>query len=437
MQNFIPQETIDNIKQRMDILDVINDFVHLKKVGSNWQCLCPFHDEKTPSFSVSPSKGIFKCFGCGKKGDAIKFIMEIKQCGYIDALKYLAGKYNIYLGYENTTHKNHYVKPKPKPIEIKPTSFIHPDIFKGSLQGYESNNFVQFLYDRFGVDATNKAIATYYIGTSEHQFTNPDFPRYKSEKGATVFWQIDIEGKIRTGKIMLYNATTGKRVKEPFNHINWVHKALKMPDFELKQCLFGEHLLKGNTKPIAMVESEKTAIIASIYLPQFVWVAVGSLTNLNAEKCKVLQGRKVVLYPDLNGFEKWSLKAKELSHIKKFTISDLLETKATEKEKESGLDLADYLLRFDPKDFIKNEVDASKAKELPERINHHPALSELYQTIRTSLNNSEPYITEPELQFILAHNDMADMHQPLLSFMMKIGKAFIFEDNMYYDFWNF
>lgn len=77
-----------------------------------------------------------------------------------------------------------------------------------------------------------------------------------------------------------------------------------MPDFELKQCLFGEHLLRDKAKPIAIVESEKTAIIASVYLPQFIWLAVGSLTNLNAEKCSVLKGRTVTLFPDLNGFEK-------------------------------------------------------------------------------------------------------------------------------------
>jgi len=115
--------------------------------------------------------------------------------------------------------------------------------------------------------------------------------------------------------------------------------------------LFGEHLLIDKTKPCAIFESEKTAVIASVYLPQFICLAVGSLTNLNAEKCSVLKGRTVVLFPDLNGFEKWSIKAKELSHLAAFTVSDLLERKAIEAERKQGFDLADYLIKFDYKAF--------------------------------------------------------------------------------------
>jgi len=124
--------------------------------------------------------------------------------------------------------------------------------------------------------------------------------------------------------------------------------------------LFGEHLLTDKTKPVAIVESEKTAVIASVYLPQFIWVAVGSLTNLNAEKSSVLKGRTVTLFPDLNGFERWSSRAKELSHLAKFTVSDLLECKATEAEKKQGLDLADYLIRFDFREFIQPEPKATE-----------------------------------------------------------------------------
>ncbi len=102
---------------------------------------------------------------------------------------------------------------------------------------------------------------------------------------------------------------------------------------------------------IAIIESEKTTIITSVYLPQFIWLACGSLTNLTIEKCKVLIGYNVVLFPDLNGYDKWCIKAKELSAITSITVSDLLERKAGNTEKLHGLDLADYLLRFDIEDF--------------------------------------------------------------------------------------
>ncbi len=239
-------------------------------------------------------------------------------------------------------------KPRPVTPQPKSVSFIPVEVFKASLKAHETNHFVQFLITLFGVEVASQLVSRYFIATSKHW------------NGATVFWQIDTQGKVRTGKIMLYSPTTGKRVKEPFNHINWVHKALKQPEFELKQCLFGEHLLIDKTKPVAIVESEKTAVIASVYLPQFIWLAVGSLTNLNAEKCSILKGRTVTLFPDLNGFDKWSNKAKELSHLAIFTVSDLLERKATEAERKQGVDLADYLIKYDYKAFALPEPEATE-----------------------------------------------------------------------------
>ena len=91
----IPQETVNRILDTAQIVDVVSDFVTLKKRGANHIACCPFHNEKTPSFSVSASKGIFKCFGCGKSGTAVGFVMEHENMSYTEALKYLAKKYNI------------------------------------------------------------------------------------------------------------------------------------------------------------------------------------------------------------------------------------------------------------------------------------------------------------------------------------------------------
>ena len=91
----IPRETIDRIFEAAKVEEVVGSYVTLKKRGANLLGLCPFHHEKTGSFTVSPSKGIFKCFGCGKAGNAVGFIMEIEQCSYIEAIRQLAQRYHI------------------------------------------------------------------------------------------------------------------------------------------------------------------------------------------------------------------------------------------------------------------------------------------------------------------------------------------------------
>ena len=91
----IPRETVEQILQAAHIEEVVGEFVTLKKKGSNLWGNCPFHNEKTPSFSVNPARNIFKCFGCGKAGDSAKFLMEHEHYTYPEALRYLAMKYNI------------------------------------------------------------------------------------------------------------------------------------------------------------------------------------------------------------------------------------------------------------------------------------------------------------------------------------------------------
>jgi len=220
-------------------------------------------------------------------------------------------------------------------INAKLPSFIEPEVLKNSLTSFSINNFVNYLWSLFGKQITSELVRTYLIGTSNHW------------KGANIFWLIDYYGRIRTGKVMLYNQESGRRVKEPFPHVCWVHKISNIQNFNLGQCFFGEHLLKQfSDRPVAIVESEKTAIIASVYLPQFIWLSCGCLTGLNIQKCKVLSGKKVYLFPDMNGYEKWNAKAKEiLKEVNcNIRVSNHLEINATEIEKQNGNDIADYLI---------------------------------------------------------------------------------------------
>ena len=151
---------------------------------------------------------------------------------------------------------------------------------------------------------------------------------------------------------MQYNPETGRRLKHESGAIDWVHSKLKKSgtiseNFNLQQCFFGEHLLKiYPEKPVAIVESEKSALIACAIFPDLIWLAAGNLNGLSLEKCQVLKGRDVMLYPDLGAYEKWSLKAKEIKKqcYCKVTISTLLEVEANNTDRKNGFDIADYII---------------------------------------------------------------------------------------------
>lgn len=268
------------------------------------------------------------------------------NCGYHYTRKQYFADHNI-----STCKKEFQPQAKKAKAALpstRPINFIPFETFCNSLSGYEGNNLVRYLQRLFDTATVGELIKRFYIGTSSYW------------NGATVFWQIDVRGRVRTGKIMLYDSLTGKRVKKVMadgsrrSQITWAHSLLQkqsvVQDYNLRQCLFGEHQLVGQraSRPVAIVESEKTAIIASAYLRDFVWLACGSLTNLTADKCRVLSGRKVVLFPDLNCLEKWRDQAKRLQAVLDchISVSDLLERKAGESDRAQGLDLADYLVKY-------------------------------------------------------------------------------------------
>ena len=142
----------------------------------------------------------------------------------------------------------------------KPISYIPSEIVQASMQHYETNNLFRFLCLKFGREQTMELMRRYHVGTSKHW------------QGATVFWQKDCKDRVRTGKIILYNPQTGKRVKQPFCHVTWVHSALHLTDFNLRQCFFGEHLLTSEkNKPVGLVESEKTRPSASFQMVSIWW----------------------------------------------------------------------------------------------------------------------------------------------------------------------
>lgn len=288
------------------------------------------------------------------------------------------GKFAPFKGFQNKGHCHscgetflpQTVKESPKmpftPLPPKPVSYMDPKILEATLKAYDKNHFVRFLKSIFGETLAIAAVEAYKIGTST------------ARPGANVFWYIDNSQRIRGGKIMLYNASTGKRQ----NFFSWSHSRLKMENYNFKPCFYGEHLL--NTDPcknVGLVESEKTAIIASLVFPELIWLASGGKEGLSPVKFESLRNRNVFLFPDLtrpgdrkNCFDLW---VKEIDTMNGmitgyFEVSNFFEKRASKEEKEAGLDLADYILLNDwkPKN-ERNEQNEPPQKTFLSKENQH------------------------------------------------------------------
>lgn len=217
------------------------------------------------------------------------------------------------------------------PLQTVKPSFHNLDLLNKMYSTLQPDNFSKFLKSRFSTDEVRTATQKYFI-TGTNYFWND----------ATVFWQIDNREQIHAGKIMLYDCYTGRRVKEPYNCINWLHKALKEPDFSLCQCLFGLHRINEDyLKTIAIVESEKTAVIMSIILPDYIWLATGSKGNFKAELLEPIKKRTVIAFPDKGEYKNWSDKANVLNaEGYKIAVSEIVE----QTDFENGFDIADYFM---------------------------------------------------------------------------------------------
>ena len=251
---------------------------------------------------------------------------------------------------------------KPVMAKAEPVtpSFMSTDTMQKTLSHYDINPLYQFLCKTIGKEATDRQFERYKVGTS------------KKWGGATVFWQIDHEGNVRSGKMMGYNPKDGHRIKEPLPLVSWVHSELKLTKFNLRQCLFGEHLLATSSATVMLVESEKTCLIASHFMPDYLWLATGGKEGcFNEEAIQVLHDRDVILMPDLGATEKWTKKSAILTPIcKSVTVSTVLEQMATEEQREAGLDISDFLLMQETKQMI-----------LQRMIERNPALQKLIDAL--------------------------------------------------------
>ena len=201
-----------------------------------------------------------------------------------------------------------------------PPSYIPYKYVSQSERDFNKQTLYRAFREYFSEQQMRNAFKKYHVGTTK--------------SGATIFWQIDINNKVRTGKIMNYLAD-GHRDKSNFG--TWVHKKIGGDDYVLRQCLFGEHLIKKNAK-VAIVESEKTAIFCSIIYKDYTWLATGGSGNVQTSKFMELIKNycSIFFFPD-NGCEsEWISKVKNIGTVK---------TSLYDKNDELGIDILDKFIK--------------------------------------------------------------------------------------------
>ena len=263
--------------------------------------------------------------------------------------------------------RKHVITPKNLSVTIKEQlpSFIDRSIMEQTLSHYAINPLYAFLARCMGKEEADRLCSLYRIGTS------------RKWGGSVVFWQVDCNGRVHTGKIMLYDAITGKRVKHPQPHVCWVHTEMRLKDYHLRQCFFGEHLLSLYPDwKVFVVESEKTAVIASHFMPDVLWIATGGKNGcFNERAISSLAGRDVVLMPDLGATQEWQARLPMLYKVcRSVSVNDILETMATDEQRSQGLDIADFLL-----------MEATPQMILQKMIDRNPALQTLIDELRLEL----------------------------------------------------
>lgn len=292
----IPRETIDRIFSAARIEDVVGDYVSLKKRGANLIGLCPFHDEKTGSFTVSPSKGIFKCFGCGKAGHSVGFVMEIEQCSYVDALRQLAKKYHIEIEERELTSEekqkqddresmfvvNEFANKwfhdqlwnTPEGIAVAMSYLrqrgLREDIIHKFQIGYSPEKAALWdaakkkgFQEKYLLNDSQNApyIGTGVCGKSENG------KLYDRFRGRVMFPFLSISGKVVgfSGRLMVKNDKVGKYVNSPTSLIYEKHNEL-FGLYQAKQAISKNnscYLVEGQMDVIQLVQSGIENVVAS------------------------------------------------------------------------------------------------------------------------------------------------------------------------------
>ena len=286
----IDQATIDRILDAAQIMDVVSDFVTLRKRGVNYVGLCPFHDDKTPSFYVSPAKGLCKCFACGKGGNAVHFIMEHEQMSYPEALRYLAKKYNIEIKERELSSEEKLVQSERESLFI--VNNFARDYFQNILKNHIDGRSIGMAYfrnrgfrddiiekfqlgyctdshDAFAKEALQKGYKKEYLIKTGLCYETDDHRLRDRFWGRVIFPVHTLSGKVVAfGGRVLASATKGVKVKyvnSPESEI--YHKSNELYGiYFAKQAIVKQDrcfLVEGYTDVISMHQSGIENVVAS------------------------------------------------------------------------------------------------------------------------------------------------------------------------------
>ena len=314
----ISKETIDKVKEATNVVDVLDECdVTLYKRGINYVALCPFHNDRAlGNFVVSPIKNIYHCFSCGKTGDGLRYLMEHENMTFVDAIKWLGKKYGIEVeGSDDVKFTPKKIVKAVPQIERRLELLTLPMTMVTSKEDTTTDILCQWLralpWGPMQRDCIERTLKEYHVG--------------HSKDGKTIWWQIDYEGRVRTGKLMLYKED-GHRNRDDKNSFDWIHTRLKKVHYydpltkEMETCPFGMHLAKIYPKAtVNVVESEKTAVIMAIAYGNTsanIWIALGGKSFLSRSKLlPLIEGkRKILLYPDQDGIKEWREKMKAIGY---------------------------------------------------------------------------------------------------------------------------
>jgi hypothetical protein len=329
--------TIQKLRD-LSILDVaIKLGFTLKGTGQEGRrALCPYHEDKHPSLHFSRKKNIFKCFVCGATGDLFKLVMDSENLTFPEACDWLVREFTVS------------VVPDPpssavsKPVEPQPETVFRP-LDSALVQKSLSTNslFCQSL------------VSTGYLTEQQMRHAANRYRLGQTKDGGVIFWEIDEQAQVHNGKIMYYQDNCHR---DKTHTPTWVIAKLKkvgaLPnEVENPHCLFGLHLLSEASSggKIAIVESEKSAVILSELFPDCIWMAPGGKTMLNASLFAPLGDKRIILFPDTDEtgdtYRLWLSVASEAQRLYKSRIhvSNLLELHATPAQKSAKIDIVDFL----------------------------------------------------------------------------------------------